>query len=427
MTGRRFLAKNESLQIEDYRHYLKGRFLLLFSLNWQNAVIAYLIYELTRNTKQGPELYLGLMGLAEVIPAIGGSVVSGPFVDRREKRSLVMACILGYVVLSVVFVVLTLPLLQEKIGLWATLAGLYGGMFLGGLLRAFWSPSAFSLVGLLVPRTHLANATTWSSMAWQAGSVLGPLTGGLLLAPLGYEVNLAIVVVLLLGAAWAIQPIPAQSVSPPAKGEPMLQSVKEGLQFVRRSPVLLAALSLDMFAVLFGGATALLPVYANDILHVGATGYGWLKAAAGIGTMVTLGILTYKPLRTRPGTKLLWAVAGFGVCTLVFGISNNYALSLAALILLGMFDGVSVVLRGTILQLRTPAKMRGRVAAVNTMFVSSSNEIGALESGLTARWLGTVPAVVAGGIATIVVVGIVGFLSPGLRKFDLAEEEKEEV
>ena len=425
MTGRRFLEKNESLQIPDYRRYLKARFLLLFSLNWQNAVIAYLIYELTRHTRQGPELFLGLMGLAEVIPAIGGSIISGPFTDRREKRSLALACIMGYVVLSVFFVVLTLPLLQERMGLWATLAGLYGGVFIGGLLRAFWSPSAFSLVGLLVPRSQLANATTWSSMAWQAGSVLGPLTGGLLLAPLGYEVNLSFVVVLLLAAAWAMQPIPAQEITPPAKGEPMLQSVKEGLVFVRRSPVLLAALSLDMFAVLFGGATALLPIYANEILQVGATGYGWLKAAAGIGTMVTLGILTYKPLRTNPGMKLLWAVAGFGVCTLVFGISTNYALSLAALILLGMFDGVSVVLRGTILQLRTPAKMRGRVAAVNTMFVSSSNEIGALESGLTAGWLGTVPAVVAGGIATIVVVGIVGALSPGLRKFDLAEEEKE--
>ncbi len=401
--------------------------MLLFSLNWQNAVIAYLIYELTRNTEQGPGLYLGLMGLAEVIPAVGGSVVSGPFVDRREKRSLVMACIIGYVILSVFFVILAMPLLQEKIGLWGTLAGLYGGVFFGGLLRAFWSPSAFSLVGLLVPRPLLANATTWSSMAWQAGSVLGPLTGGLLLAPLGYEVNLAIVIVILLGAAWAMQAIPPQEITPPAKGEPMMQSVKEGLQFVRRSPILLAALSLDMFAVLFGGATALLPIYANDILHVGATGYGWLKAAAGIGTMVTLGILTYKPLRKQPGMKLLWAVAGFGMCTLVFGVSTNYALSLAALILLGMFDGVSVVLRGTILQLRTPAKMRGRVAAVNTMFVSSSNEIGALESGLTARWLGTVPAVVVGGIATIAVVGIVGFLSPKLRKFDLAEEEGKEV
>lgn len=425
MKENRFLAKNESLQIRDYQRYLKGRFLLLFSLNWQNAVIAYLIYELTRNTVQGPGLYLGLMGLAEVIPAVGGSVVSGPIVDRREKRSLVMACVIGYVILSVLFVVLAMPLLQEKIGLWGTLAGLYGGVFVGGLLRAFWSPSAFSLVGLLVPRAALANATTWSSMAWQAGSVLGPLTGGLLLAPLGYEVNLALVIVILLAAAWAIQPIPPQEVTPPAKGEPMLQSVKEGLQFVRRSPVLLAALSLDMFAVLFGGATALLPIYANDILHVGATGYGWLKAAAAIGTMVTLGVLTFKPLRKQPGWKLLWAVGGFGLCTIVFGISTNYALSLAVLILLGMFDGVSVVLRGTILQLRTPAKMRGRVAAVNTMFVSSSNEIGALESGLTAQWLGTVPAVVAGGIATIVVVGIVGALSPGLRKFDLAEEEKE--
>jgi MFS family permease len=426
MMFERFLRKNESLQLKEYRSYLKARFLLIFSLNWQTAVVAYMIYELTRYSKEGPELYLGLMGLAEVIPAVGGSLLSGPFVDRREKRDLVMACILIYTVLSLLFVAVAFPGIQARLSFKGTLAVLYTGIFIGGLARAFWSPSAFSLVGLLVPRAQLPNATTWSSMAWQAGSVLGPLAGGLLMAPLGYEVSFLTVTFLLLLAAMAISPIPKQAVHTPAQKEPVLKSVGEGLRFVFKNQLLLSALSLDLFAVLFGGATALLPVYANEILHAGPQGYGWLKAAAGIGTITTLWLLTWKPLKTHPGWKLLLAVAGFGICTIVFGLSTNYWLSLVALVALGMFDGVSVVLRGLILQLKTPQQMRGRVAAVNTMFVSSSNEIGSLESGLTARYFGTVPAVVAGGILTILVAGIVGLTAPRLRTFDIDQETAED-
>lgn len=421
----RFLRKNESLQIKDYRRYLKARFLLILSLNWQTAVVAYMIYELTRHSKDGPALYLGFMGLAEVIPAVGGSLLSGPFVERREKRSLVMACVLLYAVLSLLFVTLAFPGVQTKLGMGGTLMALYSGIFVGGLARAFWSPSAFSLVGLLVPRPLLPNATTWSSMAWQAGAVLGPLAGGLLLAPLGYEVSFLFVTFLLLLAAWTLAPVPRQPVFAPEKKEPVLKSVGEGLRFVFKNQLLLSALSLDMFAVLFGGAMALLPVYANEILHVGPQGYGWLKAADGIGSIATLLLLTWKPLKKAPGWKLLFAVAGFGICTIVFGLSKNYWLSLASLMVLGMCDGVSVVLRGTILQLKTPQHMRGRIAAVNTMFVSSSNEIGSLESGLTARMFGVVPSVVLGGVLTIIVATVVGFKAPRLRNFDITKEAEE--
>lgn len=421
----RFLQKNESLQIKDYRRYLKARFLLIFSLNWQTAVVAYLVYELTRYSQEGPALYLGFMGLAEVIPAVGGSLLSGPFVDRREKRGLVMTCILLYTVLSLLYIGVAFPGVQARLGMGGTLLVLYGGIFIGGLARAFWSPSAFSLVGLLVPRPLLPNATTWSSMAWQAGSVLGPLAGGLLLAPLGYEVSFLFVTFLLLLAGWALAPVPKQPVFVPEKQEPVMKSVGEGLRFVFKNQLLLSALSLDLFAVLFGGATALLPVYANEILHVGPQGYGWLKAAAGIGTGTTLLLLTWKPFKNAPGWKLLFAVAGFGICTIVFGLSKTYWLSLVSLIVLGMFDGVSVVLRGIILQLKTPQHMRGRVAAVNTMFVSSSNEIGSLESGLTARMFGTVPSVVLGGVLTIVVAIVVGFKAPRLRTFDITKEAEE--
>ncbi len=426
MMKERFLARNEALTLPLYRRYLSARFLLIFSLNWQTAVAAYLIYELTRHSPQGPELFLGLMGLAEVIPAVGGSLLSGPMVERREKRGLVMACILLYTILSVFFVVAAFPSIQSGLGTNGILALLYAAIFLGGLARAFWSPSAFSLVGLLVPRTLLSNATTWSSMAWQAGSVLGPLAGGLLLAPLGYEVSFLLITFLLLISALVLAPIPPQAIHAPEKGEPIMRSVGEGLRFVFRNQLLLSALSLDLFAVLFGGATALLPVYANEILHVGPEGYGWLKAAASIGTVATLLMLTWKPLKKHPGWKLLAAVAGFGLCTIVFGLSRNYWLSLAALVVLGMCDGISVVLRGLILQLKTPQNMRGRVAAVNTMFVSSSNEIGSLESGLTAKAFGTVPAVVLGGVLTLVVVGIVGVAAPRLREFDIAKEAESE-
>lgn len=426
MRTQRFLQKNESLQIKDYRRYLTTRFLLIFSLNWQTAVVAYLVYELTRYSKDGPALYLGFMGLAEVIPAVGGSLLSGPFVERNEKRSLVMACILLYAVLSLLYVVVAFPSVQGALGMNGTLTLLYSGIFIGGLARAFWSPSAFSLVGLLVPRPLLPNATTWSSMAWQAGAVLGPLAGGLLLAPLGYEASFLTVTFLLLLSGVALSPVPKQAVYAPETKEPVLKSVGEGLRFVFKNQLLLSALSLDLFAVLFGGAMALLPVYANEILHVGPQGYGWLKAADGIGVITTLLLLSWKPLKTAPGWKLLLAVGGFGVCTIVFGLSTQYWLSLTALVVLGMCDGVSVVLRGIILQLKTPQHMRGRVAAVNTMFVSSSNEIGSLESGLTARAFGTVPSVVLGGVLTIVVATVVGFAAPRLRTFDITKEAEEE-
>ncbi len=430
MFGARFLQRNESLQLRPFRYYLALRFALILSLNWQTAVVSYLVYELTRDTPQGPELFLGLMGLAEVVPAVLGSILSGPFVERREKRTVLLACVAVYFVLSLFFVALSWPVLQESLGLTKTLILIYAGIFVGGLARAFWSPAAFSLVGLLMPRGLLPNATTWSSMAWQSGAVLGPLAGGLLLAPLGYEVSLLCVTGMQIVALTGVLGIPKQPVYAPPPGESVLKSVGEGLRFVFGNQLVLTALSLDLFAVLFGGATALLPVYANDILHVGEVGYGWLKAAPGIGSVITLLILSWLPLKTHPGWKLLGAVAGFGVCTLVFGVSKSFGLSLAALVLLGVFDGVSVVIRGLILQLKTPHAMRGRVASVNTMFVSSSNEIGSLESGLTAKAFGTVPAVVIGGILTLVTVAVAGLAAPKLRTLNLndeIEEKKEEI
>ncbi len=413
------------LRLPVYRAYLATRFLLILSLNLQFTVVSYLIYTLTRYSAKGAPWYLGQMGLAEVIPAIGASIFSGHLIDRVDKSRAVRVCVAAYFVLSF-FVALpgAAGMRSAMGGTPSVLALLYLTVFIGGAIRSFWSPSAFSLVGQIVPRHLIPNAATWSSMAWQTGAVAGPLLGGLLLSATDFLTPL-ILCSALQGAAlicsFRLPRAPAQ----PRRAEPVLQSLAQGLRFVFRTEVVLAALSLDLFAVLFGGATALLPVFAEEILHVGKTGYGWLKAATGIGSVITLTILSMLPLRTHPGRKLAFSIVGFGLCTVVFGFSTSFLLSLGMLILIGLFDGLSVVIRSTILQLRTPEAMKGRVAAVNTMFVSSSNEIGAMESGFAARHFDTVPAVVGGGVIVLMVMGITWLASPGLRRLDLTAEKEE--
>lgn len=413
-----FLDRNKALGFPYFRNLLLVRFFIILSLNMQMTIVSYMVYQLTKNP-----MSLGLIGFWEVIPAIGFSLVSGYFVDQREKRNLMRNCILGYMFLSLFYTLLSTKGFQQAAGLDVTLNLVYAGVFLGGTLRAFISPSSFTLLGLLVPKTLYANATTWSSTAWQSGAVIGPLVGGMLLAAAGAEISLFGVFVAQIIAFTAVLFIPKQEVFKNVK-EPILQSLKSGLQFVFSTPMILAALSLDMFAVLFGGAVALLPVYATDILKVGEVGYGWLRAAPGIGAVVTLMILSFIPLKTKAGLKLLFGIGMFGVTTIIFGISTSFILSFFMLLLGGMFDSVSVVIRGTILQLYTPNEMRGRVASVNTMFISSSNELGAMESGATARLMGTVPAVVFGGCMTILIVIFTYFKMPSLHTLKLEPSEK---
>jgi MFS family permease len=409
----RFLLKNKVLKYPQFRNYLILRLSLILALNMQMTIISYMVYKLTHD-----QLSLGMIGLAEVIPAVGFSLFSGHFVDNREKRSMLLQCVIGYLVLASFFIVLALPSIQLKAGVQLTSWLIYAGIFFGGALRAFLSPANFSLLGMIVPRRLYVNATTWSSTAWQLGAILGPLAGGIMIGISGFEISLATVFVIELASLSAILMIPKQEVKKKEK-EPILKSLGEGLRFVFSNQIILAALALDMFAVLFGGAVALLPVYADDILKVGEVGYGWLRAAPGIGSVITLFILSFIPLKSKPGIKLMACLIGFGLTTIVFGISTSFLLSFFMLLAGGIFDAVSVVIRGTILQLYTPETMRGRVGAVNTMFISSSNELGALESGITARWLGTVPAVVAGGCMTIIVVAVTWFKAPALRVMNL--------
>ncbi len=429
-----FLIKNRALRYPLFRYFLLVRLAIILSLNMQAAIVSYYIYKLTHD-----KLALGMIGLWEVIPAVGFSLFSGHFVDLKEKRSLMAQCIAGYILLSGFFVVLAWPGIQTRLSVPAIAWLLYAGIFAGGALRSFLGPSSFSLQGMLTPREHYPNATTWSSASWQLGAVFGPLLGGFMIL-FGFHVSLIWVGIIEIVSLIALLRIPKQQIMKKEK-EPIMKSLSEGLRFVFRSQLILAVLSLDMFAVLFGGAVALLPVYADDILKVGEVGFGWMRAAPGIGSVLALIILSFVPLKKKPGHKLMFSIAAFGVTTIVFaysgyfgtgklfsisgfGISWGFLVAFWMLLLGGMFDAVNVVIRHTILQIHTPDAMRGRVAAVNTMFISSSNELGAMESGITAKWMGTVPAVLMGGCLTIVVVGITWFAAPMLRVLKLHEEKK---
>lgn len=406
-----FFGKNPSLKIKEFQFYLMMRIGLIFALNMQSTTIYFWVYHITND-----KLSLGLVGLAEVIPAICCSFFSGHIVDQNEKRRMVSICLGGYIITSVGLFLLALPYTSIYMQQGWMLNLIYLSVFIGGILRAFFGPSMFSLFGLVVPREHYPNATSWSSMAWQVGSVLGPLAAGFLIATVGIPSSMFTVICIELLLLFPLFSIAVKPILLKEK-EPMLESVAEGLKFVWKTPALLSALCLDMFSVLFGGAVALLPVYQKEILHVDEMGFGILRAAPGVGALLTLGLLAFLPLRTNPGRKLFFCVGGFAISIIIFGFSTNFLLSFCMLLMSGMFDAVSVVIRSTILQLVTPDHMRGRVSAVNTMFVSSSNELGDFESGLMAHWLGTVRAVVTGGCITLGVVAITYFKAPELRKF----------
>ncbi|RZJ65010.1 MAG: MFS transporter [Flavobacterium sp.] len=385
----------------------------------QITIIFYWVYHITND-----KLSLGFVGLAEVIPAVGCALFAGHFADLNEKRKMVLFCITAYIVLGLSLFMLTTPFAFNRLGLDTTLLLIYFLVFCGGIIRSFLGPSVFSLFGLIVPRKNFANGTSWSSMAWQTGAMLGPLAAGILIAMNGINAGmLAIVIVELL----LLIPILSISTKPILKKEkePILKSLTQGIRFVLKTPVLLGAQLLDMFSVLFGSAVALLPVYQREILHVDEVGFGILRSAPGIGALCTLGILAFLPLRSYPGKKLFIAVTGFALCIIGFGLSTNFLLSFFMLLFSGMFDAISVVIRSTILQLVTPDEMRGRVASVNMIFVSSSNELGDFESGVMAHWLGTVRAVVTGGCITLGVIAITFFSAPQLRKFGFYEEEEE--
>ena len=406
-----------ALRYKEFNMFLLLRFAMVFAWSMQFIIIEWEVYSLTKNP-----LSLGIIGLMEVIPAIGMALFAGHIVDQKEKKGLLLKCILAFLAISFGLFLLTWPPITSNLSTNKILYSIYFFVFLGGLVRAFLGPTIFSLLSLIVPKKAYPNAATWSSSVWQIASVVGPAVAGFSITWIGVNWSMGFIIVCSLLSLIALSQIETKPILNPKIGEPIMQSLKEGVKFVYNNKTILGALTLDMVAVLFGGAVALLPIFAQDILKVGPEGFGVLRAAPAVGALLTMFVSAHLPFYRNAGIKLLAAIFAFGICIIVFGISTIFWISVLALFMSGVADGFSVVIRQTILQLKTPDSMRGRVAAVNSIFVGSSNELGAFESGLTAKLMGTVTAVVFGGSMTLLVVIFTGIKLPSFRNLDLQKD-----
>ncbi len=394
-----------SLRFPEYRAFLLSMAVVFVATQVQSAVLGWQVYSLT-----GDPLSLGLVGLAEALPFLLLTLVGGWAADRLDRRALSLASLVAVGGSGAWLFALSLGAPRSALPF-------YGAQALAGLGRAFFRPASVALGTELVPRAHYHNASSWRSSVFHVAMVLGPAAGGALIALGGPRMAYAVVLALSLAglatlALVAPRPRPAAA-EPPGR---IADELADGVRFVFEKPVLLGAMSLDLFAVLFGGAAALLPIFARDVLGVGEVGFGVLRAAPAAGSvLMSFALVRFGELR-RAGRTLLWSVACFGVTWIAFAVSRSYALSLALLALGGALDNVSVVLRSTLVQTFTPQEKMGRVAAVNSFFIGSSNELGAFESGLAARLLGTVTSVVFGGAMTLVTVGLVAWRAPALRR-----------
>ena len=387
-----------ALRYRDFSIVTLNQFCLTLAILIQEIIVAYSLYTLTKDP-----LTLGLIGLAEAIPFIALSLWGGYFADRFNKQSIMKICLFFAIPLPLVLWGLFYAYGLKHIELSTLSWGVYAVIFGLGTIRGFYNPSATSLKPFLIPRDIYANGATWTTIGWQSGVIIGPMLGGLMLAFLGRETSL-ISVAVLLALCFLLVNLLSKRTFPKIETEHVLQSLGEGFRFIAKTKIVLWAISLDLVSVLFGGVIALLPIFAEDILKIGPEGLGYLRAAPSIGALITMIALTRIPPTRHAWRNMLLAVAGFGLFTLLFAYSNYLWLSLFALAMTGACDSISVVIRQTILQIYPPENMRGRVAAVNGMFVSSSNELGAFESGLAAKYLGPVIATVFGGSMTLLVV-----------------------
>jgi MFS family permease len=402
-----------AVRIPEFKNLMIGRFTFIMSLRMMGTLVGWWVYELTADP-----FAIGLVGLSEVIPAISMALYAGHVIDLSEKRKLMLKGVFFYICSALTLLLFSTNLIGDHFSKRYIAIGIYAVIFCTGIIRSFTGPTFSAMVATIVPRQYLQNATTWNQGSWLSASVTGHALGGFLIWLFGITGTLIIVASLLVIAFFVLTRLKPKPPMPQSGEKKTWESVKEGLRFVFRTKEILGAFSLDMFAVLFGGAVAMVPVYAKDILKVGPMGFGWLNAAIDIGAIFSVILLTLRPMKKAQGKKLFLAVVGFGICIILFAISKWFILSFAALLFAGMLDGISVVVRGTVMQLKTPDHMRGRVSSVGSMFINSSNELGQFESGLTARLMGVVPSVVFGGCMTLVVVIITWFKAPTLRKFE---------
>jgi MFS family permease len=404
-----------ALRYKEFRSYLGMRFFFTFAYQMQAVIMGFHIYHLTKDP-----LALGLVGLCEAIPAISIALYGGYVADKSEKRGLLLKIFTGVFLCSVVMLVVTSNHMRTYVPESYVVPTMYLMVFGIGIARGFFSPATFSLMAQIVPKAIYPNSSTWNSSSWQAASILGPAAGGLIYGFHGITVTYCVIILFIFIALVCIyffKPHPPNFVPK----ESIIKSLTEGVHFVFKNKMMFGAMSLDLFSVFFGGAVALLPVFANDILKVGSEGLGFMRAAASTGAVLTMFAMTHFSPMNRPWRNLLIAVTGFGTSIICYGLSKNFYLTLFFLFMEGAFDSISVIIRSTIMQLLTPDQMRGRVSAVNSMFIGSSNEIGAFESGLTAKLMRTVPAVVFGGGMTILVAGITYFKTKDMIKLSIEE------
>jgi MFS family permease len=385
---------------------MAARFLVVASTEMQAVAVAWQVYGLTHRP-----LDLGLVGLAQFLPGLFLFLLAGHTADRFRRERIVALCFAGFTACSLGFAALTVAGARD---VWL----IYLVLLANGCVRVFNGPAGQALAPLLVPEADFQNAVAWNATVFTGSAIVGPMIGGLIYGFIGSPLPVYLGAAAAYAIAFVLVGLIRLTTPQKPRGAQSLGTVLEGLRYIGRNRMLLGAVLLDLFAVLLGGAVALLPAYANDILKIGAKGLGLLRSAPGVGAMIMAAVVAHRPISRRAGALMLWAVAGFGVFTLVFGLSRNVVLSVVALALVGACDMVSVVVRQTMIQLGTPDEMRGRVSAVNVIFIGASNEVGQFESGLTAQWLGTVPAVVAGGIGTLLVVAVWIALFPALRRVD---------
>jgi MFS family permease len=399
-------AARVAFRYPNFRLFMSARFLSILSSEMVAVAVGWQIYAMTHRP-----LDLGLVGLAQFAPGVLLFLVAGHTADRHARQSILRICYCGYTLCYLILLVLTLRGLPSVWPIYAVLVA-------NGTVRAFNGPAGQSFLPQLVKAEHFANAVTWGSSFFQVATIAGPMAGGLIY---GFSASPAPVYVCAMAAQltalFLLSAIRTELLPRRSAGRPTLM-ILDGLRYIWRNKLILGCMSLDLFAVLLGGAVALLPVYASEILHIGPNGLGLLRAAPGLGAVTVAILLAHYPLRRKAGVSMLYCVGGFGVFTIVFGLSHNIWLSLVALILTGAFDMVSVIVRSSLVQLRTPDEMRGRVSAVNMLFIGASNEVGQFESGITAQWFGAVPAVVLGGVGTIAVVLAWNWLFPSLGAVD---------